>query len=77
MLETAINPKPAPIVRVTRVQPRLLKTRDAAVYLGISKDTLTDMARSHELAYIEHKPGGPWLFDIRDLDKWIEQHKRQ
>ena len=54
---------------------RLLRTKEAAEYMAMSKDTILEMADTGELPFIQRKPHGPWLFDIRDLDAWIDTHK--
>jgi excisionase family DNA binding protein len=55
---------------------RLLRTRQAAEYLGLSKDTILAMARSGELPFIQRTPDSPFLFDVKDLDRWIEDAKQ-
>jgi excisionase family DNA binding protein len=54
---------------------RLLRTSEAARYLGVSKWKVRELVQSGELPYIQIN-GGPWLFDVRDLDAFIERHKQ-
>lgn len=55
---------------------RLLRTREAAEYLGISTQALRKLVLAGELRAI---PGeslrAPWRFDLHDLDQWIEKNK--
>jgi excisionase family DNA binding protein len=59
-----------------RPERRMLRTSDAAHYLGLSEATIKRMALAGELRYIK-RPGAhtPYLFDVRDLDRWIEQNR--
>lgn len=49
-----------------RIQPRLLKAADAAVYLGISPTKLRDLDLPRRVM------GGNRLYDIRDLDAYAD-----
>jgi hypothetical protein len=51
---------------------RRLRTPDAARYLGISSWTLRYKAHHGEIPVLKEKY---WLFDTRDLDKWLEASK--
>jgi excisionase family DNA binding protein len=55
---------------------RLLRLPEAATYLALAKWTVRQMALRGELKYIRRTEGGPLLFDIADLDAWIEQQKQ-
>ena len=59
------------------VEPRVLKTNDAATYLGISAWKLRNLVQSGEISYIAGDGTSPWLFDRQDLDRWIESRKRK
>ena len=59
------------------VAPRVLKTNDAAAYLGISAWKLRNLVQSSEISYIPGDGTGPWLFDKRELDDWIETRKQR
>ena len=59
------------------VEPRVLKTNDAAAYLGISAWKLRSLVQSGEISYIAGDGTSPWLFDKQDLDRWIESRKRK
>ena len=55
---------------------RLLRTKEAAQYLGMSPSSLRRMVERGEMPYIsagDHTSA--WRFDLRDLDAWIESHK--
>jgi len=59
------------------IPPRLVKTRQAAEYLGISQWKLRNLVQQGLLLFIED--GGvtsPWRFDVRDLDAYIEKSRR-
>jgi excisionase family DNA binding protein len=56
--------------------PRLLRTSDAARYLGLGSKVIRQLIVSGRLPYVQMKPGNsPFLLDRRDLDKFIEAHK--
>jgi excisionase family DNA binding protein len=61
--------------RHSAVGPRVLKTRDAAVYLGVSAWKLRSLVQSGEISYISGDGTSPWLFDKVELDSWIESRK--
>jgi len=52
----------------------MLKTREAADYLGISTWTLRRLMNEGEIAYVKYR-GGAANFDPRDLDAYIERKK--
>jgi len=57
--------------------PRLLRIDAASKYVGIGQAKLRALAQSGELPIIRLDDSGhsPWLFDVRDLDHWIERSK--
>jgi excisionase family DNA binding protein len=58
------------------LMPRLLRTSDAARYLGLGSKVIRQLIVSGRLPYVQLKPGNsPFLLDRRDLDKFIEAHK--
>jgi hypothetical protein len=61
---------------ITIITPRVLKTKQAAQYLAMSAWKLRNIVQAGEIACIIGDGTSPWLFDLRDLDKWIERHKR-
>jgi excisionase family DNA binding protein len=56
------------------VQRRMLPYRDAAMYLGISLRAMKQLAADGEInkTHIGHRV----LFDVRDVDDYIERAKR-
>jgi excisionase family DNA binding protein len=56
--------------------PRVLKTKQAAQYLSISAWKLRNLVQAGEIPCILGDGTGSWLFDIQDLDNWIERRKR-
>jgi excisionase family DNA binding protein len=60
----------------TAITPRVLKTKQAARYLAISTWKLRNLVQVGEIPCILGSGTSPWLFDLRDLDNWIERLKR-
>ena len=58
------------------VTPRLLRTRDAATYLGCSSWKIRKLVQDGALPYIPASEFGAWWFDITDLDHFVECQKR-
>jgi Helix-turn-helix domain len=56
--------------------PRLLKLKDAAVYLATSTGSLRRVIQSGLLPVLKGDATEPWRLDVRDLDRYIEQEKR-
>jgi hypothetical protein len=55
---------------------RQLRTAEAALYLGIGVKALRNFSAAGKIRYTQHKPpNGPFLYDIRDLDDFIESQK--
>jgi excisionase family DNA binding protein len=57
------------------VTPRILKTKHAARYVGISGWKFRNLVQAGEIPYIPGEGTSPWLFDKKDLDNWIERRK--
>ena len=55
---------------------RLLRSVEAADYLSVSVWTLRRLIQNGELPVVQHGEAGKFLVDIRDLDGFIERHKR-
>ena len=51
---------------------RLLNVREAAQYLGLEVDTVYKKSRLREVPYV--KVGRALRFDVKALDRYIEQH---
>jgi excisionase family DNA binding protein len=60
----------------TVIEPRTLRTKEAAHYLAISEWKLRALVHAGEITFL---PGKYWRFATNDLDRWIEQgrEKRQ
>jgi excisionase family DNA binding protein len=54
---------------------RLLSIEEGAVYLSLSKREVYNMVATDELTAVTH--GRRKMLDIRDLDAWIEQAKKE
>jgi len=72
---TSPNASPTPKPKPTLAK-RLLRVREAALYLSISPWKLRRLVQDGLLPIIQHGDGAPWLVDVRDLDAHIERHKR-
>lgn len=59
----------------THIPRRLLRTKEAALYLGMSPGKLRRLTQCGELSIVQHDEHAPWLYDLRDLDEHIERHK--
>ena len=55
---------------------RLIRLKEAALYLGMSEWTIRQMAHAGELKFIQRESGSPMLFDRDDLNTWIEEAKQ-
>jgi excisionase family DNA binding protein len=55
---------------------RLLRLKDAAVYLGLSPWKLRRLVWAGRLPVVQDCEGSPFLFDCRDLDSFVEDNKR-
>ncbi len=60
----------------TQPTKRLLKVKDAAIYLSISPWKLRRLVQDGALSFIQDREFGPWLIDVRDLDSYIERMKK-
>jgi excisionase family DNA binding protein len=52
--------------------PNILKTRDIAVILDLSPDTVNDMARKGLIK--GYKSGNQWRFRKKDIEKFLKKH---
>ncbi len=57
------------------LRPRLLKLAAASKYMSMSAGKLRGIVQRGELAVIRGDGTSPWLLDIREIDKWIDQQK--
>jgi excisionase family DNA binding protein len=55
---------------------RLLRLKDAAVYLSLSPWKLRRLVWERRLPVVQDGEGSPFLFDQSDLDSYVESHKR-
>lgn len=59
------------------ITPRLLRTREAATYLGCSRWKIRRLVQDGVLPYIPASSEfGCWWFDRSDLDRYVETQKR-
>lgn len=58
------------------MEPRLLRTKEAAHYLAISAWKLRQLVHNARIPHIEIAEGeGGWRFDIADLDKFVNSRR--
>jgi excisionase family DNA binding protein len=58
------------------IHKRLLKIKEAAAYMGLSTKRIRSLVHNGELAFHQFEEFGNWWIDIRDLDAYLEKHKR-
>jgi hypothetical protein len=58
------------------VTPRLLPLRQAAQYLGLTVWALRERIWAGALPVVQFPGGRKQYLDVRDLDEFIDQHKR-
>jgi len=54
---------------------RLLRTKCAAEYLGLSPWKLRMLIQEGQIPVVQYRDGAPWLIDRADLDRWITENK--
>jgi excisionase family DNA binding protein len=59
-----------------QVVRRLLRTKAASEYLGVSPWTLRRLVQEGKIPVVPLTEGSPWLIDVRDLDAYIDACKR-
>lgn len=70
MASTATNTTTTPL--------RLMKLRQAAVYLNYSPSQMRILVQEGQIPYLPGKgQNGAWRFDLRDLDAFIEREKKR
>lgn len=57
------------------ISARLLKAKEAARYLSVSQWKLRNLVQDGRLPAIIGEGTAPWLFDMRDLDAYIDTAK--
>jgi len=55
---------------------RLLRTREAAEYLGLSEWSIRQRVQNGELPVVRGCEECNWQFDVCDLDAYIVQHRQ-
>lgn len=64
------------MMRAERVSPRLLRTAEAARYIGVGQKAIRALIQSGVLPYVQlHGHNSPFLLDVRDLDDFIDARK--
>lgn len=58
------------------VKPRLIRTKDAARYLGVSPWKIRQLVLAGQLSFVDDGDGSPWRFDLEDLDAYIARQKQ-
>jgi excisionase family DNA binding protein len=73
--QIASSAKSARSTRIT-VNPRLIRTKDAARYLGVSPWKIRQLVLAGQLSFVDDGDGSPWRFDVQDLDAYIARQKQ-
>ena len=55
---------------------RMLRLKEAAYYLSLSPWKVRQLVASGVLPFVQPEPGSPYLFDLRDLDRYVETNKQ-
>ena len=76
MLQGALDSHAPTMTVNSKSERRLLKTKRAADYLSVSTWKFRSLVAKGELPVVQADASSPWLFDVRDLDDWVEKHKR-
>jgi excisionase family DNA binding protein len=58
------------------VRKRLLRTKEAAEYLGISRRKLRALVQDGQFPFVQFDEYGPWWIDLHDLDTFIAAAKQ-
>jgi excisionase family DNA binding protein len=61
--------------KTTRPARRLLRLKEAAHYLGLSPWKLRQLTARGLLPFVQPEPGSPYLYDLGDLDRYVETSK--
>jgi excisionase family DNA binding protein len=65
-----------PAITKPSLAKRLLRVREAAEYLSLSRWKLRRLVQDGLLPIVQDSEGGSWRVDVRDLDSFIERNKR-
>jgi hypothetical protein len=63
-------------METTKQLRRILRLKQAAEYCGITAWTLRRVVRAGGIQYIQHGQAGPFFFDLRDLDAYLDGAKK-
>ena len=58
------------------IRKRLIRSTEAAEYLGLSAWTLRRLIHCGELPVVRYREEGKFLLDLHDLEAFIERNKR-
>ena len=70
--QKVVHTRPAEVVLNVAIGRRLLNVREAAQYLGLEVDTVYKKSRLREVPCV--KVGRALRFDVKALERFIEQH---
>jgi len=74
MIRVACEDAVKAVLNISDVSPRrLLSVEETATYLCLSVREIYNMISTRELTGVRH--GKRLMVDIRDLEKWVEEHK--
>lgn len=55
----------------------IMSRAEACAYLGISRNTMTQLTNEHKIPFIQYVKGGAIKFDRDSLDRWIKTREVQ
>jgi excisionase family DNA binding protein len=74
MIRAACEDAVKAVLNISDVSPRrLLSVEETATYLCLSVREIYNMLSTRELTGVRH--GKRLMVDIRDLEKWVAEHK--
>jgi excisionase family DNA binding protein len=74
VIEQAVEAGVKKALRVSEVtNRRVFSAEEAGIYIGLSRAEIYNMIGTRELRAVKH--GKRTMFDVRDLDEWIERNK--
>lgn len=71
---TELERKPERHSKQARVEPRTLRTKEAARYIGVSDWKMRELVYSGQIECVKQKY---FLFAVDDLDRWIKQNREK
>jgi excisionase family DNA binding protein len=71
-----VTSSPRSTISKPTLAKRLLRVKEAAQYLSVSSWKLRKLVQDGLLPVVQASEGGAWRVDVRDLDAFIDRHRR-